>query len=227
MYGAEQQMHSPAFDHPETRAAWERTRRRVRGRFLLWTLIFVVLLVLSAALSEPSVDSGYRRGGTSGPWPMVSGLALLWYLCVLYASLGALSRLKKARSVLEAYPWQQFPAVRKAGRESTGVLVQLPLADAAPGGGGLRKDRPGGAAADGGQWTPTMCARDPRRWNIWDERMERGAWFAGDPGKWGVLALPGGEGMMTVQRSMANINADRSSAKKDLEGVLASASPRG
>lgn len=217
MYGAEERMHAPAFEQPETRETWERTRRRVRGRFLLWTLVFLALLVLSASLSEPAVSSGYRRSGTRGPWPMVGGLAVLWYPFVLYASLGALSRLKKARRVLEAYPWQQLPAVRKSGRASTGILVQLPLADAAP----------GGAKADGGQWTPTMCARDPRRWNNWDERMERGAWFAGDPGKWGVLALPGGEGLMTVQRSMANISADRSSAGKDLEAVLSSASLRG
>ncbi|MFD5425028.1 hypothetical protein [Streptomyces sp. NPDC127084] len=195
-----------AFDHPETRATWKRTRRRVMGRFWLWTLLFVALFALSTVVTAQTDYAG-RGGNQAGP--AIGALAFLWYPFVLYTCLGALSRLKQARSALQAFPWQQLPAARKAsGPEAKGVAVHLAL----------------GAGTDGEvRWSPTMCARDPRRWNRWDDRLEQGAWFAGDPTKWGVLALPGGEGIMTVQRSTANHSTERTTAKQDRERVLAAA----
>lgn len=224
MYTADVPVHSTAFDQSDTRAAWERTRRRVRGRFWLWTLLFVALLVLSGVLTA-AAETDYARRGSNQFGPAIGGLAILWYPFALYSCLGALSRLKKARRVLEAYPWQELPTVRKAGRESTGIAVQLPLpsSTSATASAGFGKGGPMAGAADDAQWTPTMCARDPRRYNRWDERLERGAWFAGDPTRWGVLAQPGGMGLMTVHRSQANLSADRTSAKQDLEKVLGTA----
>jgi hypothetical protein len=45
-----------------------------------------------------------------------------------------------------------------------------------------------------------MRARNPLRWNRWDAAMESGAWFAGDPAFGGVIALPGGRGLMALER---------------------------
>lgn len=221
MHGAEVPLQPPAFDHPETRAAWERTRSRIRARLWLWTVLFVALLALSIILNA-SAGTDYVRRGSNQLGPAIGGLAMLWYPCVLYACLGALSRLKKARRVLHVFPWQPLSKVRKSGREATGITVHLPLpASASAPAGPAKHGLPGGGSEDDVSWSPTMSARDPRRWNRWDERLEGGAWFAGDPSRWGVLALPGGSGLMTVHRSMANLSADRTSARQDLESVLA------
>ncbi|EST23177.1 hypothetical protein N566_26035 [Streptomycetaceae bacterium MP113-05] len=191
-------------------------------RFLLWTLLGAVLFALGATLSA-AAGTDYVKKGSNQLGPAIMGLTLLWYPFVLYSCLGALSRLKKARRVLEGFPWLELPTLRKSGRESTGIAVQLPLPGSAQKAFG---DGSAGAADDGAQWSPTMCARDPRRYNRWDAQLERGAWFAGDPVRWGVLALPGGAGLMTIHASMANLSADRTSAGKELEGVLASAPSR-
>ncbi|MFR9755167.1 hypothetical protein [Streptomyces sp. TR06-5] len=208
--------HPTAFGHPETRVAWERTRNRIRLRFCLWTVVFVALLALSSIMNA-AASVEYARGGSNQLAPMIGALAVLWYPFALYSCLRALSRLKKARRVLEAFPWQPLSRVRKSGRDSEGFSIHLPLGAALSG-----PDQ-----EENGTVSPTMVARDPRRWTRWDERVERGAWFAGDPSRWGVLAVPGGTGLMTVQRSRANLSADRTDATRDLRAVLDAAPVRG
>lgn len=225
-----------AFDDSETRTAWMTTRRRLRGRFCLWSLVFVALLAVSFVLNA-TAETDYAKGGSNQLGPAIGGLAILWYPFVLYTYLGALSRLKQVRRALEAYPWRHLPAARKAtGREAAGVPVHLALPEEVPGqdpapGGRLQKHSApasgSSAYGDGAeaerQWSPTMAARDVRRSNRWDEQLASGAWFAGDPCRWGVLTLPGGQGMKLVQRSTANLSGERTSARTDRESVLAAA----
>ncbi|MDT0378838.1 hypothetical protein RM572_08625 [Streptomyces sp. DSM 42041] len=209
MYRSQEPPHATAFAHPETRAAWEGTRNRIRVRFLLWSLLFVGLFALSVVLNA-TAETDYVKRGSNQLGPAIGGLALLWYVFVLYSCLGALSRVKKARKVLEVCPWRQV-AVRKApgGKDGTGVTVQIGLSGGTP-----------PASGDESAWSPTMAARDPRRYNRWDPQLEQGAWFAGEPGVYGVLALPGGAGPMNAQRSQANLSGERTTPGRDLESVL-------
>lgn len=209
-----------AFDHSETRAAWEKAYRRVKARLGLWTALFVAAVVVGIVLTPSNTTAG--RGNNS-LGAAISGLAVLVYLITLYSSCGALSRLRMVREVLRAYPWQPLPGARKlpGTKEATGVVVQFRLPDDAE---TEEEDR----YVDGeGTWTQSMCARNPLRWNRWDVAMESGAWFAGDPERSGVLALPGGDGFMTVRRRTEVLTLERQTAKGDHERVLAAAPGRG
>ncbi|HYH33061.1 MAG TPA: hypothetical protein VD903_22040 [Pseudonocardia sp.] len=187
-----------AFAHAGTRQAWERTRRRVVRRTWLWSGLFLVALVggLALTVATSSADRPLRSAG-----PALVTVALLVYLGALWACLWALSRLRQARSVLEACPWQPLAGVRRitGTTEPTGVAVQL--------------------RAPGGDWSASLSARDPRRWNRWDPELEEGAWFAGDLRTGGVLALPGGDGLMTVQRRVRVLAAEGRSVPDDHERI--------
>lgn len=190
-----------AFDDPDTRAAWERTRRRVVRRLWLWSGLFVVALAVGSVLT--GLDA-------AGPGAAVLVLSVLFYVGAVYACRGALSRLARARSVLETHPWQRLTAVRRitGEKEATGVVVQFRLLD--------------GDDA----WSQTLSARDPLRWNRWDSALEQGAWFAGDPRLGGVLARPGGHGLMTVQRRTQVLASERLTARADHDSLLAAAADR-
>ena len=212
-----------AFDAPGTQAAWKATRRRVVLKLWLWSALFVAALALSGVLAEVRWDDGNARGDNS-VGGLIGGVAVLAYPFALYTCCGALSRLRKARSILEAYPWRSLPAVRKLSgtKEAMGVPVQFRLPDG---------EEPGGGEStyvddDGSVWSQSMAARNPLRWNRWDESMERGAWFAGGVEIGGVLALPGGSGLMTVQRRTQVLSMERHSAKADHASILAAAPRR-
>ncbi|MBT2395185.1 hypothetical protein [Streptomyces sp. ISL-100] len=54
-------------------------------------------------------------------------------------------------------------------------------------------------------WSKIMRAINPlqrkgRTGAIWTGAMEKGAWFAGDPEFGGVIAVPGGGDLMTLER---------------------------
>lgn len=192
-----------AFAHAGTRHAWELTRRRVVRRLWVWSTLLLVALVAGIALTVAtgSADQPLRSAG-----PAVVVATLFGYVLALDACLGALSRLRRARAVLEAFPWRPlWGAQRVAGAEPTGVAVQL-------------------RSAPDGDWTPGLSARDPLRWNRWNAALEQGAWFAGDVGLGGVLALPGGHGLMTVQRRIRALSAEGSSVRDDHERILAARS---
>lgn len=218
-----------AFDHPGTQAAWKAAHRRVVLKLWLYSVLFVaasvVAIVIAPSDSSVEIHAGRGRGDSSAAG-VIGGLAVLAYPFALYTCCGALSRLRKARSILQAYPWRPLPAVRRLSgtREATGVPVQFRLPDEAAADGA---DDNAYVDDDGSVWSQSMSARNPLRWNRWDESMERGAWYAGDAGLGGVLALPGGSGLMTVQRRVQVLSMARQSAKADHASILAGAPGRG
>ena len=159
-----------AFDDPATRSAWTAAYSRVKQRLWLWSALFAAALVVSFVLAsyQPPPDGfATRNRGNSGPAGLVGGPAVLAYLFALYACRGALARLRRARAVLEAYPWRSIPAVRQVTgtKEAQGVPVQFRLPDGedqAPAEDAYVDD-------DGSKWSQTMAARNPLRWNRWDD----------------------------------------------------------
>ncbi|RAJ63572.1 hypothetical protein K378_03687 [Streptomyces sp. Amel2xB2] len=215
-----------AFDDPATRAAWTAARRRVVFRLCLWSTLFVAAFAVTAVLApvHSSVEFHSRGRGDNSLSGVIGGLAFLAYPFALYSCCGALSRLRKARSILEVYPWRSLPAVRKLSGtgEALGVSVQFRLPDGAEADDGESTY----ADDDGSVWSESMSARNPLRWNRWDEAMERGAWYAGDLAIGGVLALPGGRGLMTVQRGTRVRSMEGRSAKAEHARILAAAPGR-
>lgn len=216
-----------AFDHPETRTTWEGTHRRVMLRLWLWSVLLVAALALSGVLAEVRWGDGDARGDNS-VGGLIGGVAVLAYPFALYTCCGALSRLRRARGILEAYPWRSFPAVRRLSgtKEARGVPVQFLLPDDAAAEAANAADENAYVDEDGSVWSQSMSARDPLRWNRWDESLERGAWYAGDVRIGGVLALPGGNGLMTVQRRTQMLAMRGHSAKADHASLLAAAPGR-
>ncbi|WP_139140785.1 hypothetical protein [Streptomyces abyssalis] len=216
-----------AFDDEGTQAAWTATHRRIKHKLWLWSALFAAAVVVAIVIapSDASVDFRGRARGDSSASGVIGGLAVLAYVFALYTCCGALSRLRKARSILEAYPWRSFPAVRKLSgtKEATGVPVQFRLSDDAA---ADAADENAYVDDDGSTWSQSMSARNPLRWNRWDESMERGAWYAGDVELGGVLALPGGSGLMTVQRRIQVRSMEQRSVRADHERILAAAPGR-
>ncbi|MFH8567425.1 hypothetical protein [Streptomyces sp. NPDC017993] len=204
-----------AFDHPETRAAWKRLRRRVRGGLTLWTVLWLASVVAVSVLGGADL-LGPRPEKVTGPY---GGVTFLVYLCFLYLRVSSLRCLGRMRRDLEAFEWQAVPAARRNPhfKDIDGVAVQIQLgsadAESEPAGGARtpapRKSRTGaaeGAAAQrlfggaGERWTGILSARNPVHRRRWAEEMAGGAWYAGDPlaahpkdlvGR-GVVSVPGG-----------------------------------
>lgn len=226
-----------AMQHPPTRENWEKARRRVGVRLCLWSALFVAALAASVVLTATYGTAG-EPGKQAGAF--LGALAFLWYPFALYATLGTLGRLKRAGVVLERFGWQWVAAVRKlSGAESTGVPVQLCLPDALEpkmsgsrdsvirkGGTGVENAGAPSSGVDQGdepEWSPSLLARSPIRWNRWNDELEQGAWFAGDPHLGGVLALPGGRELVFISRRLEVQRMERSTPKKDHERLVAAA----
>ena len=204
-----------AFDHPETRAAWKRLRRRVRGSLTLWTVLWLGSFVAVSVLAGTD-RLGPRPDKVTGPY---GGVTFLVYICFLYLRVGSLGCLRRMRRDLETYEWQPIPAARRNPhfKDTNGVAVQLRLgaADAESEPAGVVSPRESaprktgaaqGAAAGrlfggaGERWTGLLSARNPAHRRRWTEEMADGAWYAGDPlaahpkglvGS-GVVSTPGG-----------------------------------
>lgn len=166
-----------AFDHPPTRLAWRRARLRVTAGLVVLVVVTVVVLAVVGTY-KTQIDLGGKRA---------SFLPALYFGLVLptglYVYIGSLRRLSRIRKVLRANPWQYRAAARKHphARNSQGVAVQL-------------------KAKEGDEWGRAMGARNPLRWYRWDAAMEQGVWLAGVASIGAVIALPGGQGLMTLQR---------------------------
>ncbi|MBT2504801.1 hypothetical protein J7I98_02605 [Streptomyces sp. ISL-98] len=108
--------------------------------------------------------------------------APLIFALVLY-SFGPVLRLRRIRKVLREYPWEYRSSVRPCHdvKDTMALVVQLK------------------ADADS-DWSKTMRAVNPLRRKRWTGAMEQGAWFAGDPEFGGVIAVPGGRDLMTLER---------------------------
>ncbi|MFJ9178758.1 hypothetical protein [Streptomyces sp. NPDC102360] len=185
-----------AFDDPDTRSAWTRTRRKVRVRLTLWTAFwsgsFIVLSLLDGfgviSLSEVRFEA--RWGGDGGTLlGLVGAVPFLVYLCQLYLYVLSLRSLKRIRRVLERRPWRLVSAVRKQHQvtDASGVPVRLRI----------------GAEGARNEWSHLMSASGVPRKRRWPEAMENGAWHAGDSWGPGVLALPDGENLMEVRKGQA------------------------
>ncbi|MGP3999383.1 hypothetical protein [Streptomyces sp. 8N706] len=163
-----------AFDHRGTRRAWHRARRRVATGLVAFVGVTLALAVLTSLYAEPI------RSARAGVVP-----ALFFGIVVpagLYSYIGSLRRLNRMRKVLRSGPWRLGEGARKQPGvvDSRGVPIQLIT---------LR-----------GDWSKGYTARNPLRWYRWDKAMEKGVWTAGNPTFGGVIALPGGEGLMTMEQ---------------------------
>ncbi|MDO0913248.1 hypothetical protein QQM39_21085 [Streptomyces sp. DT2A-34] len=115
-------LHKCAFDHPETRAAWEKARSKAkRGRWIwhsLYALSWVAYFVLFGNLSSENAKE--RAAG---------GIVLVsfGYLTLLYLRRDVMGSLKRIRRVLEQHPWQPIPAAHRPDgvKDVMGVPVQL------------------------------------------------------------------------------------------------------
>ncbi|OEJ26256.1 hypothetical protein AR457_19155 [Streptomyces agglomeratus] len=183
-----------AFDHTETRKAWQSARRRVAGG-----LVVCVLLTLTALAVTGLYAPQIRRAGAGVVPALFFGLLLP---CALYSSIGSLRRLGRMRAVLRDNPWQSRAALRRqqGTRDPGGVPVQL-------------MTREGG-------WSRALTARDPLRWYRWDPAMENGVWMAGSPASGAVVALPGGRGpMLTLERRRRDVVPPRRPQRRDLKSA--------
>ncbi|MFF4525599.1 hypothetical protein [Streptomyces bluensis] len=164
---------SCAFDDPVTRSSLQEAWRRALIRFAVWVAVWVLLLVVVGVTR----DSGMETVQT------VAVILALIGLRPLGLSALSLRCLQGIEAVLRIRPWQFHGPVRRVPRVRGrgGVPVQIRI----------------GEGEDG--WAPVMVARAPFRSRRWMGEMENGAWFAGDLDRGGVLALPGGRGLMAVR----------------------------
>ncbi|MBT2504800.1 hypothetical protein J7I98_02600 [Streptomyces sp. ISL-98] len=137
--------------------------------------VFLALLIVAKAFKEEETQ-------------LVSGTASFLLIPAAFLLAGpakALRWLRAVESVLKSGPWRYCSAVRRPdAKAGAGTAVQLRLGD-------------GGDDAD---WTPVLAARTWRRRTRWSGEFEHGAWFAGNADRGGVIALPGGHGLMTLHR---------------------------
>lgn len=179
-------MDKAAFDHPGTRTAWAKARRAMITRLSLATFLFVASFITLSVLQGFGIialpGSENEDGGLLG---LILTLMLFVYLSFLYLHVSALRSLKRIRRLLETHPWRPIPGAHRhpALKDASGVPIQLQLS----------------AAAEPVQSDGFMSARGTVHRRRWPEAMEYGAWYAGDVEGHGVLALPGGTGLMEVQ----------------------------
>jgi hypothetical protein len=178
-----------AFDHPETRAAWERARRKARGGRWIWHILYALSWVVFVALhANASSEMGEKR--IAGAFVLVS----FCYLLLLYLRRDLMASLKRIRRVLEEHPWQFIPEAHKPSgvKDVMGVPLQLRY-------------------SEGEELTGLMSARSPLHRRRWPEGLEQGAWYAGKVWQaggartrgFGVLAVPGGGELMEVSSETA------------------------
>ncbi|MBT2490896.1 hypothetical protein J7E96_20730 [Streptomyces sp. ISL-96] len=174
-----------AFDDPATRQGFEKVRRRARISLLIRVAVWLGLLIVATAFKEEETQ-------------LVSGAAsflLIPTAFLLPAPGRALLWLRAVEKVLKSHPWRYCSAVRRPdAKVSAGTAVQLRFGDG--GDGGDAGDGRNGVGDEG--WTPVLAAGTWRLRKRWSKELEYGAWFAGNPGRGGVLALPGGHRLMTL-----------------------------
>ncbi|MEU9116704.1 hypothetical protein AB0D04_34380 [Streptomyces sp. NPDC048483] len=171
-----------AFDDPATRHAFERARRRVLISLLVRVGVWLALLVVAKVVETDS--------------QLIEGTAAFLLIPAAFLLVGpakAVRWMGHVRGVLTSFPWQWCAVVRrKEAKVGAGTGVQLRLGDSGSGSGSGSGSEP--------DWTPVMAARTWRRRKYWSRELEDGAWFAGDPDRGGVIARPGGHGLMTLRR---------------------------
>ncbi|MEU1849496.1 hypothetical protein ABZ499_09495 [Streptomyces sp. NPDC019990] len=178
-----------AFDHPETRVAWEKARRNAARGGWVWHFLYALSWVVCFAFSA-NASSEIAKERAAGAIVLVSFV----YMALLYLRRDAMGSLKRIRRVLEQHPWQHIPAAHRPDgvKDVTGVPVQLRY-------------------REGEELTGLMSARNPLHRRRWPDELEHGAWYAGEVWRaggarkrgFGVLAVPGGGELMEVSRETA------------------------
>ncbi|CAL9663451.1 hypothetical protein SUDANB15_07076 [Streptomyces sp. enrichment culture] len=171
-----------AFAHPPTRRAWARSRSLHYARHLGWYVLLAVVLTLLQV--------------TTGLWPLTLGLAVSTVLIVVpghwWNCRHASANARRARLVLEHYPWQPC------------AVEVLPERDGAAEGDGRPSFRLTDPAVPGRTWRHSVPGPGREGSSIRALVHPRvlvaavgsagpvPAWFAGDPRFGGVLSPPGG-----------------------------------
>ncbi|MFG2137665.1 hypothetical protein [Streptomyces sp. NPDC048650] len=173
-----------AFDDPATRHAHERARRKALRSVLLRVGVWLALLVVAKVVESDS--------------QLIEGTAAFLLIPAVFLPLGpakALLWMRSVEGVLRSFPWQHCAVLRS---QDARTAVQLRLAD----------------GADEAFLTPVMAARTWRRRKRWSGEPEDGAWFAGAPDRGGVIARPGGHGVMTLQCQESRSGAQRTAKRQ-------------
>ncbi len=167
-----------AFDDPGTRRICERARRRALINLLVRAGVCLALLVVA------------RTVETDGQH--VEGAASFFLMPAAFLLVGPARKwhwLRAVETVLRSRPWQHCVVAREQGaRVSSGTAVRV----------GLGTDV--GDEYWSEYWSATMAARTWRLRRPRAGQLEDGAWFAGDPDRVGVVARPGGQVLVIVQR---------------------------
>jgi hypothetical protein len=163
-----------AFDDPGTRRVCERARRRAFINLLVRVGIWMALLIVASTVET---DAQHVEGAAS--------FLLIPTAFLLSGPANKLRWLRTVDSVLRSFPWQHCVVAREQGAQvSRGAAVRVGL----------------GADAGNERWSATMAARTWRLRRPRPGHLEGGAWFAGAPDRGGVVARPGGQVLVTVQR---------------------------
>ncbi|WP_328501395.1 hypothetical protein OG828_14800 [Streptomyces sp. NBC_00457] len=163
-----------AFDDPGTRLMHERVRRRALVNLLFRAVGWIALLIVARTVETDA--------------QLVEGTASFLLIPTAFLLSGPARKLRWLRSIepmLRSFPWQHCVVTRDQGTQvsrGTGVRVGL------------------GADAGDKEWSGIMSARTWRRRRPRSRQLEDGVWFAGGLDRGGVVAKPGGEVLMTVQR---------------------------
>ncbi|MBT2414642.1 hypothetical protein J7I94_29530 [Streptomyces sp. ISL-12] len=179
-----------AFDHPETRAAWENEQRAAKRRTWFWHSLYALCFIALGAV-HGNVSSDLNKSRAVGVFVILS---FVYFLSIVYRRRDAMASLKRIRRVLEQHPWEFIPAAHRASgvKDLNGVAVRLRY-------------------LEGAELTGLLSARKPTRRRHWPEALEAGAWYAGEvrleaDGRrrgFGVLATPGGSELLEVSGVMA------------------------
>jgi hypothetical protein len=163
-----------AFDDPGTRSMHERARRRALVNLLVRAGGWIALLIVARTVETDE--------------QLVEGAASFLLIPTAFLLSGPARKLRWLRSmetVLRSFPWQHCVVTRDQGSQvSSGTAVRVGL----------------GADASDEHWSATMSARTWRLRRPRPGRLEDGVWFAGGLDRGGVVARPGGEVLVTVQR---------------------------
>ncbi|MCZ1005641.1 hypothetical protein [Streptomyces lydicus] len=166
-----------AYDDPATRDAFERARRGVLINLLVRAGVWLALLVVAKVVETDS--------------QLVEGTAAFLLVPAAFLLVGpakAVRWMGLVQGVLKSFPWQRCEVVRRQdAKVGAGTGVQLGLGGS------------GGSGSGEPDWTPVMAARTWRRRTRWSPELEGDAWFAGAPDQGGVIARPGGHGLMTLR----------------------------
>ena len=162
-----------AFDDPATRHAHERARRKAVVSLLTRIAVWLILLIVATVVESDS--------------QLIEGTASFLLIPTVFLWVGpakALVWMRSVENVLKSFPWQRCSVVRRHDAQvRTGTGVQLRLGD----------------FDNESLVTPVMAARTWRRRKRWSGKLEDAAWFAGSPDRGGIIARPGGHGVMTLQ----------------------------